>query len=271
MHRSPRTSWAVAWLDLRRAVWLLPVVGLAALSPVALKRHTIEAERFVLRDAKGMERGSFAVTDSGSVVLRLLDAGGEEVLKVQVEKGHPEISLVGPAAGQEVALGCASDGSAVLVLRSDSGTSAALAAGGFARNACLTMGACDMDQGVNLSVDDSSAVLEMGQTNTGVRAVSTGSSSSVSVGGFLTGDFPKAQMRASISGPDPADLPCAEVRLSGMSSRWPPDIRAGMTQEEVRKCLEESLSPSIKIGIVGSEEGTLSISRQGGGRVWQAP
>lgn len=90
-------------------------------------RAAVRAQRFVLEDASGHVRGTWGVTEEGTVQLALTDSRSEPRARMSVlEDGSPGLGLVDADGHPRAALGLLADGTISLVFADPEGHSRAV-------------------------------------------------------------------------------------------------------------------------------------------------
>jgi len=114
------------WVVLVAAVVVLgvtaAVVALFGTRRLPPPGSVVQARSFVLQDAKGMVRGTWAVTEEGVVQLALADKSGQPRVRMSVlDDGSPGLALVDGKGRPRAALGLLADGSINLVFADEEG------------------------------------------------------------------------------------------------------------------------------------------------------
>ena len=114
------------WVVLVAAVVVLgvtsAVVALFGTRRLPPPGAVVQARSFVLQDAKGMVRGTWAVTEEGVVQLALADKSGQPRVRMSVlDDGSPGLALVDGKGRPRAALGLLADGSINLVFADEEG------------------------------------------------------------------------------------------------------------------------------------------------------
>ena len=90
-------------------VFVVAFLGVGLLMGAKNANRVVEAEKFVLKDEKGISRAELGMTASGPG-LRLCDEGGIARLGLDVDKGGPGISIYDETGKTRVVLGIGKDG-----------------------------------------------------------------------------------------------------------------------------------------------------------------
>lgn len=98
------------------------VVAMFATNKIPPPGAVVQARSFVLQDAKGKVRGTWAVTQEGVVQFALSDGPGQPRVRLSVlEDGSPGLALVDGKGRPRAALGLLADGSINLVFADQEG------------------------------------------------------------------------------------------------------------------------------------------------------